>query len=138
MTRTSLYIEVEDDSGGSAIDSIAIIVNEANRLFPDGELIPSSYYLYQNYPNPFNAGTLIKYDIPDQGVVKINIYNIIGSRVITLIDEEQSPGSYSIAWNGLDSQGKKISSGIYFYILDVTPQYGSSTIMFSKKMVIIK
>lgn len=75
---------------------------------------PETFVLLQNYPNPFNSGTTISYQIPDPGLVQIILYNSIGQEIIILEDKEKQAGSYQIEWDGLDSTGSPVTSGIYF------------------------
>ncbi len=79
--------------------------------------IPVVFSLDQNYPNPFNPETQIKYSLPQDGKVKLVIFNIIGERVITLVDEFQAAGYKTVRWDGRDERGKEVASGIYFYDL---------------------
>ena len=83
---------------------------------PEGEDpgIPKSFGLDQNYPNPFNPVTTIGYRLPVDCRVKIDIFNILGQRVATLIDEDQIAGSHRLLWSGTDSRGLKVNSGVYF------------------------
>lgn len=69
----------------------------------------------QNYPNPFNPETTINYSIKKDLNVLIEIYNIKGQKVKTLVDEFRKAGYHSVIWNGKDSGGKPVSSGLYFY-----------------------
>jgi photosystem II stability/assembly factor-like uncharacterized protein len=85
------------------------------------------YSLSQNYPNPFNPTTTINYSIPNTGNVKITVFNAIGCKVSTIVDEYKSPGNYSFKFNG-----SKMASGIYLYRLES----GNYTV--SKKFVLIK
>lgn len=82
------------------------------------EPIPDSFRLFQNYPNPFNAKTEIRYDLPIQRKVKLTIYNLLGEEVNVLVNEIQDAGSYSIKWDGNDTHGNKVPTGIYLYILE--------------------
>ena len=75
------------------------------------------FELYQNYPNPFNPSTTIQYVLPKEGFVDLSIYNILGKRIITLVQKVQSSGKYSVSWSGKNEKGTNISSGIYFYVL---------------------
>jgi hypothetical protein len=75
---------------------------------------PTSYRLYQNFPNPFNPTTEIQYQIPKESRIKIDIYNIQGQKIFTLVNALQSPGKYSVIWNGRDFQSNLQPSGIYF------------------------
>lgn len=70
--------------------------------------------LKQNYPNPFNLQTMIPYQLPENGWVSINIYNIQGRKVATLVNERKQAGLYTVSWDGTDNQGHKVASGIYF------------------------
>jgi hypothetical protein len=100
--------------------------------FEVAENIPTRYSLSQNYPNPFNPVTTIAYSLPEQSHVMLEIFNILGQRVRTLLGAFQSAGYHRITWDGKDDQGKDVSSGIYFYRLEA----GDFTD--SKKMVILK
>ncbi len=79
--------------------------------------VSKSLELHQNYPNPFNPTTVIPYSIPDIAEVQLSVYNLLGQKIRTLIDNVQDPGSYKVTWNGKDDSGKMVSSGIYFYRL---------------------
>lgn len=78
---------------------------------PQGEL-PSEYALYQNYPNPFNPTTTIRYELPKESRVKLEIYNILGQKVATPVDEEKNAGRYEVRWDAA-----RFSTGVYFYRL---------------------
>ncbi|MFQ5707772.1 MAG: FG-GAP-like repeat-containing protein [bacterium] len=79
---------------------------------------PTDFRLFQNYPNPFNPETEIRYDLPAEKHVTLTIYNLLGQRIKTLVDETQKAGSYSLRWDGTDAQGKKLPSGVYLYRLE--------------------
>ncbi|MCK4546861.1 MAG: VCBS repeat-containing protein [Candidatus Eisenbacteria sp.] len=70
--------------------------------------------LHQNYPNPCNPRTTISYSLARSGPVVVMLYNVQGQRVKTLVDEKQEIGTYSVEWNGVDSKGHAVSSGVYF------------------------
>jgi hypothetical protein len=93
----------------------------------DMEGIPTVYALDQNYPNPFNPSTTINYALPERGLVKLVIYNIIGQQIATLVNQEMPAGYHSVNFDA-----SKLSSGIYFYRLDTKGQ------TFSKKMMLLK
>ena len=76
---------------------------------------PECFTLQQNYPNPFNPTTRIDYTIAKQTDVRINVYNIIGQQIITLVRKNQVAGSYSVSWNGKDRSGQQLGSGLYYY-----------------------
>ncbi len=77
---------------------------------------PREFALHQNFPNPFNPDTTIKYDLAESADVTLQIYNVLGQVVRTLVaSEAQNAGRYQIRWNGMDDRGVSVSSGIYFY-----------------------
>jgi len=83
-------------------------------------LIPLEYQLEQNFPNPFNPQTTIRYQLSERTDVSLEIFNIVGQRVRTLVREEQVTGSYSVIWAGQNDAGNKVGSGVYFYRLLTT------------------
>jgi len=95
--------------------------------------IPKAFALGQNYPNPFNPSTAIGYELPERANVSLKIYDLRGRLVDTLVEGVREAGQYSVQWNGTDSQGKRVSSGIYLYTMEANPSYKST-----KKMVILK
>ncbi len=68
-----------------------------------------------NYPNPFNAGTSIRYSLDGTRHVMVEVYDLLGRRVITLVDAHQPPGEYTVPWDGRDTHGNSVGAGIYFY-----------------------
>jgi hypothetical protein len=85
----------------------------------DPELPQTNSYILCNYPNPFNPETTINYSLKENTKVSLNIYNIKGQIVATLVNQNKGAGNHSIAWNGNDDSGNLVSSGIYFYKLSV-------------------
>ncbi|MFQ5632628.1 MAG: T9SS type A sorting domain-containing protein, partial [bacterium] len=79
--------------------------------------LPDSYLLHQNFPNPFNPQTTIKYQLKHTSDVRLEIYNLLGQRVITLVDEQQPAGFYAVQWSGQDALYREIASGVYLYRL---------------------
>ncbi|MEJ2635416.1 MAG: DUF3160 domain-containing protein [Calditrichia bacterium] len=79
--------------------------------------LPTAIALFQNYPNPFNPQTTIRYSTPASGNVRLTIYNLPGQEIITLRDGFQPAGEHQVKWNGMNSAGQKVASGIYFYEL---------------------
>jgi len=88
--------------------------------------------LYPNRPNPFNPSTTINYDLAENSAVVLEIYNILGERVNTLVDSYQPAGRYEIVWNGRDVNGRNVASGIYLYRLR------AGSFIATKKMSLIK
>lgn len=79
--------------------------------------IPLEFELAQNYPNPFNPSTRISFAVPELSNVRLNIYNVLGQTVNTLVDKQINAGRYEVEWNGLDARGLQVASGVYFYEL---------------------
>ncbi|MCP4709389.1 MAG: T9SS type A sorting domain-containing protein [Planctomycetes bacterium] len=95
-------------------------------------LTPTVFAVDQNYPNPFTPFTTIRYAIPQAGQVEITVYNTVGQLIITLVDNEQDAGYYSLVWDGRNGQGKAVVSGTYFYRVNV----GNKKLI--RKMVLLK
>jgi flagellar hook assembly protein FlgD len=94
--------------------------------------VPELFSLRQNYPNPFNPVTNIEFELPVTTDVRLTIYNFVGQEINTLVNERTAPGTYRVTWNGLNSHGQQVSTGVYFYRLE------TDRFMDTKKMVIIK
>ncbi|RMD93091.1 MAG: T9SS C-terminal target domain-containing protein, partial [Calditrichaeota bacterium] len=77
----------------------------------------NDFRLFTNYPNPFNSNTFISYQLPVSVKVTLKIYNLLGDVVSTLVDEIQTAGEYRVVWDGRDSEGHLVASGLYFYQL---------------------
>jgi hypothetical protein len=76
------------------------------------------FALLQNYPNPFNPTTAINYSLAKAEYEKLSVYNILGHKIKTLIEKNQSSGSYQVNWDGTDFNGRMVAGGIYFYVLN--------------------
>jgi len=76
---------------------------------------PQSYALFSNYPNPFNMRTVFRYQIPKESHVTINVYNVLGRKIKTVVDEKRDAGLYTAIWDGHDDDGEPVVSGLYFY-----------------------
>lgn len=107
-------------------DTSTGIENEENRFHPQ------EFILKQNYPNPFNPSTKIEYQLPSRSFVNLTIYNILGIEVLSLVNEEQPSGTYSVEFNTINSGKSNLSSGVYLYKLS----FGKNSI--SKKMMYLK
>ena len=96
--------------------------------------LPQGFSLQQNTPNPFNPSTTITYTVPEgsTGPVKLEVYNLRGARVRLLVDEERSPGTYHVFWDGADDTGAAVGSGIYFY------RMRAGDFVQTRKMVLLK
>lgn len=94
--------------------------------------IPVSFSLSQNYPNPFNAETSFEYSVAIRSHVTIEIFNVLGQKVRTLVNKVNLAGSYRIGWNGMDDVNKAVSTGVYLY------RYKAGEVVKSKKMLMVK
>jgi len=95
-------------------------------------LNPESYKLSQNFPNPFNPETIIIYTIQKPGIVQINIFNVNGQLVKSLLSEDKLTGEYLLRWDGANNLGKKVSSGIYLDMLKAGRKF------ITKKMILLR
>ena len=109
-----------------------LLIHYGSLLADKNEYLPSSYELHQNFPNPFNPFTKINYDLPTLSDVKIMIHDIMGREVITLVNGTKPAGYHDLIWNGLNSFGEVVPSGMYFYSIR------SKEFHLSKKMVFMK
>ena len=80
--------------------------------------MPTQFSLEQNYPNPFNPTTMIAYNLPTTADVKLHVYNVLGSKIATLVNQKQAAGSYQVSWNAVDDFGRPVSAGVYFYRIE--------------------
>jgi len=94
--------------------------------------IPDKYELRQNFPNPFNPETSIIYGLPKESDVRIDVYNLLGQSVLTLVNERQESGYHSVQWNGCDKFGTIMKSGVYIYRIT------SDGFTQTKKMILLK
>nr|MBN2276110.1 T9SS type A sorting domain-containing protein [candidate division Zixibacteria bacterium] len=81
----------------------------------DGNVLLEGYRLSQNFPNPFNPITRIEYSIPSSEHVRIDIVNINGQKIRTLVNQTMGPGDYSVEWDATDDDGVEVATGVYFY-----------------------
>ena len=94
--------------------------------------LPDRFEVYQNYPNPFNPSTTIRFAVPKSEEVVINIYDITGNYIQTLVNSFFSAGTYEVQWDGRNISGYQVSAGIYFYRV----KSGKSVV--GKKMMLLK
>jgi flagellar hook assembly protein FlgD len=98
----------------------------------ENDFIPLKYILHQNYPNPFNPITTLQYDLPENGLVNVTVYDMLGRQVKTLINQTQEAGYKSVIWNATNDYGKPVSAGVYLY------QIQAGEYISTKKMVLLK
>ena len=94
--------------------------------------LPGAFVLYQNYPNPFNPITTLRYDLPENAMVTIMIYDIMGRRIKTLVNIDQTAGYRSIQWDATNDLGQPVSAGVYLYLIQ------AEEFRDTKKMVLMK
>lgn len=108
---------------GKSLDDLQAKAKTAKELYMElfetsvqspAAALPEKLTLYPNYPNPFNPSTEIQYHVPVTTEVQLMIYNLLGQRIVTLVDQKQLRGTYSVTWDGLDINGNQVASGLYF------------------------
>ena len=117
---------------GTANTAGHVRVYSLTELFIDNRMMPTEFALHQNYPNPFNPITTLRYELPENGLVNITIYDMVGRQVKTLVNQRQDAGYRSVVWDATNDNGKPVSAGIYLYQI----QAGGN--MQTKKMVLLK
>jgi len=126
---TDFYVTVRDDSGAAGEDSVYLSIDPVTGLAP-GLLVssvPASWVLEQNYPNPFNPQTFIRFGLPSAERVRLEVFDINGMKVRTLVDSPVSAGFHEITFDG-----ENLSSGLYFYCLRVPGR------LLTRKMILVK
>ena len=98
----------------------------------DGLQVPDNFALHQNYPNPFNPVTTLHYDLPEQSLVSIMIYDILGREIIELVHNVQDAGFKSIQWDATNDAGNPVNAGVYIY------QIHAGNFVQIRKMVLVK
>ena len=96
-----------------------------------GTALPTDFVLGQNYPNPFNPSTVIPYQIPASDHVRLEVFNLLGQRLATLVDAEQSAGMHTALWDATDAVGRAVGAGVYIYRLS------SGGVSVSRRMVLV-
>ncbi len=111
-----LYMTVLDENENSTTDSLRVIVYPVTSIeIGKQKNIPQEFSLYQNYPNPFNPSTTIEFALPKASEVTLQIFNILGEEVVTLVSDRLNAGKYKVKWN-VYLQGE-MASGVYLYRL---------------------
>ena len=95
-------------------------------------LLPTQASLEQNYPNPFNPSTIIPIGVPTAQAVRLDIYNVLGQRIRTLMAGPAEPGFHTIVWNGRDDAGRAAAAGLYISVFE-TPEFRQT-----RKMLLVK
>ena len=95
-------------------------------------VIPVTFALHQNYPNPFNPITTLRYDLPEDALVTLSIYDMLGREITQLVNISQQAGFKSVQWDATDSMGRPLSAGVYLY------QIEAGEFVETRKMVLLK
>jgi len=138
LPQDSLYFDVTflsysgSNSGGGFSYNRRAVTTSVDIITDDGFVLPDEYALHQNYPNPFNPVTTLRYNLPENRLVNIIIYDMLGRRVKTLINQNQDAGHKSVTWDATNDFGKPVSAGIYLY------QIQAGEYISTKKMVLLK
>ena len=121
-----VFTAVTDDDGRYEIMTETSVQNDEN-----SDITPAGFTLHQNYPNPFNPVTVIPFSLEISGFVRLDLYNMLGQKIRTLISGYYSEGHHSVTWNGLDDNGLSAAAGVYIYRLK------QSWFVESRKMLLI-
>jgi len=139
INNPNVMLFFEEVSGGDAGANAITATSEGLGLFNTtmlssdlGSTVPDKYGLNSNFPNPFNPVTFITYDLAGDGQVNLSVYNIVGRKVKTLVNNYETAGRKASAWYGVDDSGSPLSAGMYFYRLTAGGK------VFTKKMVLMK
>lgn len=107
-------LEIKSNDLVNEVVSIKLLANVIpTELEETSNLIPKKFTLLPNYPNPFNPSTKISFGIPELSKVKLEIFNVLGQKVKTLVEKELSPSFYTFEWNGTDDFNNRVSNGVY-------------------------
>jgi hypothetical protein len=121
---------------GDGIELIQVINEEITSIESSNADVPAAFKLYQNYPNPFNPSTTIRYSLPISAHIRLNIYNMKGEKVRTLINQYQSAGSFELSWNGRNDNNVRVASGNYIYRMETNT--GREIVSQSSQMLLLK
>ncbi|GAB4365567.1 MAG: hypothetical protein Kow0042_04880 [Calditrichia bacterium] len=127
-----VIMEVTNEVSEMEVTPLFSIIHSTAIDEPGGKL-PSRFELIQNYPNPFNSRTIISYKLPLKGHVLLQIYNVLGQKVKTLVDKNQTASEYSIYWDGKNDRGESVDSGVYLYQLKVGYEFSQT-----KKLLLLR
>ena len=130
LNESNYYRLAAVDNAGNMSEYSSVV--DIAVLSIDLDLIPDVYALHQNYPNPFNPVTTLRYDLPEDAMVSITIYDVMGRKVKSLVKATQAAGYRSVRWDATNSFGESVSAGMYIYMI----QAGQFTK--TKKMVLLK
>jgi len=126
-------------SDGSQISLSPVENTLVTKIALFDQQITKDFTLIQNYPNPFNPETTIEYTLPKVSDVTLTVFDVNGRIIRNLVSERKEPGHYSVMWNARDNNGKAVSSGVYFYQIEILSiENGSQSFFDVKKMILMK
>jgi len=138
----SVYIEITAEGYDTLVTNLDVsgdslhnfYMNEReNQLSVNSNVeVPNQLILHHNYPNPFNPVTSLRYDLPEDGLVNITVYDMMGRVVSNLVNSQQNAGYKSIQWNATNNIGQPVSAGLYLYTIE------AGKFRQTKKMVLLK
>ncbi|MBE77061.1 MAG: hypothetical protein CMG41_04920 [Candidatus Marinimicrobia bacterium] len=142
-TADSFFVDQDVEQSGSWEYWITAVDVNGNESDPSGVVsvtlsawdvnaVPTAYALEQNYPNPFNPSTQIRYALPEEARVTISVYDLMGRKVRTLVNDVQSAGYRSVIWNATNDMGRQVSAGVYIYSIQ------SGDFIQNRKLVLMK
>jgi hypothetical protein len=133
----TFWVDIYSDGYSFWSDTFSVYIYPTHISSKENGNLPEQFYLGQNYPNPFNSQTTIDYQLPEPGHVIITIYNAIGQKIIKLLDENKETGNHNVIWNGCDSNEKSVTSGIYFYKIEMSRKV-TNQLVAVKKMLFLQ
>ena len=128
VSGTNIFAGTLD--GGVFTSALSDIITDVKEI---SNSIPNNFVLSQNYPNPFNPSTIINFSLPKASFVTLKIYDVLGKEVATLVNEELKAGSYKFNFNA-----NNLTSGIYFYRLQVYTPVHAGNFTQTKKMILLR
>ena len=133
LSRWNIDYTIEGTDGEYTVTSEnGEFVLDNTSLSIDNGIMPKEFVLHQNYPNPFNPVTSLRYDLPENGLVNITVYDMIGRMVKTLVNGSQTAGFKSVQWNATNDRNEPVSAGLYLYTIQ------AGKFRQAKKMVLLK
>ena len=134
ISGTWTIVAKDPEANIQAVNGPFTMTIRENVLELDGrDLLPDIFALHENFPNPFNPVTNISYDLPENSLVRLTVFDITGRQIRHLIkSEEQSPGFRTVLWDATDNYGQSVSGGVYFY------QLHAGEFIETRKMLLIK
>ncbi len=112
--------------------NVRLIVDQATGVDDNQGSLPTSFSLNQNYPNPFNPETVIEYNLATPSHVTLTVYNVLGQKVVDIVNGFESAGRKQAVWSGKDESGRDVQSGVYFYRLT------TDNFSMTRKMMLMK